>query len=130
MKKIVSNRVKVLIYTDPIEYSCRPEQPLGELPEGAIYAGIIDEHCQTKKSTGFAMINANTIVIFSEVDCDFEDLFSNVSHELGHLIEGGFKNNPPQKPRYDKKHEEKAMHYESFALHAYRLTTKIISHLK
>ena len=87
-----------------------------DVPKGA----ILDE-TQLPASAHFACVPENEIAIYVREDCSFTELLSTVAHELGHLIEGGFKKNPPEKDRYLKKHEEKAEHYEAFVLKAYKI---------
>lgn len=79
-------------------------------------------------STGFAMLEDKIIRLYVGPNPDFEDVLSTVSHELGHLIEGGFRKNPPDKRRWFNRHEAKAEHYEDFALDAYRLTKVNLGH--
>lgn len=114
--------IKINIYTDPMEFANCDEKPFGEIPDDYTFAGV-----QGGNSTGFASIDLNMISIYVGPNCEFKDLLSTTSHELGHLIEGGFKKNPPQKDRYFNKHEEKANHYENFVLDSYDLTNLIFS---
>lgn len=126
MKKITFNNYKIRIYTDPMEFANMPEKPFGEIPEGAIFFGIDDG----SKSTGFTTLEDKNIRFFVAKDCEFEDLLSTVGHELGHLVEGGFKKNPPDKTRYFNRHEQKAEHYENFVLDSYKLTNRIFCETK
>lgn len=118
MKKITYKGIKIKIYTNAMEFATMPEKPFGEIPEGATFSRI-SNNC---KSTGFTTLQDKTIRIFVDKGCEFKDLLSTVSHELGHLVEGGFKKNPPDKVRYAKRHERKAEHYELFALDALNVT--------
>jgi hypothetical protein len=126
MKKIAFKGIKVKVFFDPMEYANMPEKPFGDIPKGAIFSGISDGKKQSY-STGFTTIDDRIIRIVVLKDCPFLDLFSTVSHELGHLIEGGFRKNPPNKNRYFNRHEKKANHYEQFCVKAYTLTSKIFA---
>ena len=116
MKTFTLENTKVTLYTNVEEYIKDFYDP----PEGA----VLDTN-NLPETAGFACIETNEIWIYKSETCNFEELLSTVAHELGHLIEGGYKKNPPQKRRYDKKHELKAIHYEDFALKAYRIATTL-----
>ncbi len=122
MKKIQFKNKIIKIYTDPIKYCNCKDKPMGEIPKGAIFAGLNEGD-----STGFCNLNTNTITLYVGHNCTFIDLLSTISHELGHLIEGGFKNNPPQKNKYFDLHEQKAEHYENFVLDSFNLTSNIFN---
>lgn len=109
--------VTVNFYTNAQEYA----NDFFDMPDGA----EIDD-LYLPESAGFASIDDKEIWIYKRHDCTFEDLLSTVAHELGHLVEGGFKKNPPQTNRYDKKHELKAIHYENFTVKAYRIATELL----
>ena len=126
MIKFIFNKIKVKVYTDPMEFANMPEKPFGEIPNGAKFVGIEGDF----KSSGFTCLSDKVVRIYVDKKCPFEELLSTVSHELGHLIEGGFKKNPPDKNRYFNKHEEKAEHYENFTLNAYKLTCLIFKKIK
>jgi hypothetical protein len=126
MKKINFKGIEVRLFLEANQFAQLPEKPFGELPEGALFGGVVDDSGNRFCSTGFTVISQKRIYLFVDNDIfDFRDLLSTVSHELGHLIEGGFKKNPPQKRRYDSRHEAKADHYENFALDAYDLSKMI-----
>lgn len=116
MKQLQFNDIYVEVYTDAKEFTSK----YFDLPEGA----IVDE-TSVPDSAGFANITDKRIAIFVTEICSFEELLSTVAHELGHLIENGFKKNPPQKPRYDKRHEQKAEHYENFVINSYKIAMEI-----
>lgn len=116
MKTFTCKGIKICYYSDPQEYA----KKFVEIPEGA---EIAMEYLP--KSTGMAEIDTKTIHIFKGSCCDFDELLSTVAHELGHIVEGGYKKNPPQKPRYDNKHEDKANHYEQFVMLARSITKNI-----
>lgn len=116
MKKIQFKDISVQIYTDAVEYT----NDWFGLPEGA----VLDE-TSVPESAGMTNIAEREIAIYTTKLCSFQELLGTVSHELGHLIEGGFKKNPPQKPRYDKRHELKAEHYSAFVVDSYELSCKI-----
>lgn len=122
MQLITYNDIIIELYTDPIEFFNIKEKPLGEIPENWVFAGIVDG-----KSSGFCILEDKTIFILIEKNCPFEDLLATVSHELGHLVEGGFKKNPPNTQRYFKRHEEKAEHYENFVIDSFNITNKIFN---
>jgi len=123
MKEIKFQDKTIRIYSDPMEFVNMEKKPLGDIPEGAEFIGLDDG----SKSSGFVGLDDKIIRLYVGLGCEFIDLFSTVSHELGHLIEGGFKKNPPHK--YFNKHEAKAEHYENFALDCYMLTNLIIDQL-
>lgn len=114
----------VRLYTDAREFVDAPEKPFGDIP--AEWEPDASE-CQ---STGFTTLDDKIIRVFVSPDCPFDDLLSTCAHELGHLVEGGFRKNPPDKPRWFNRHEAKAEHYENFVLSAYRMAVSIwsISH--
>lgn len=116
MKQIQFKDISVKVYTNAVEYT----NDWFEMPKGA----ILDEN-SVPKSAGMADIEGKEIAIFTTKLCSFDDLLSTVAHELGHLVKNGFTKNPPQKPRYNKRHELKADHYESFAIDSYRLSHQI-----
>jgi hypothetical protein len=116
MKQIQFKDISVKIYTDAVEYT----NDWFGMPEGAIL-----DKSSVPESAGMADIIGKEIAIFTTKLCSFDDLLSTVAHELGHLVENGFKKNPPQKPRYEKRHELKAEHYESFTIDSYRLSRQI-----
>lgn len=113
MRTLMFNDIKVVLYDSKKQFI----KHFYDLPRGA----VLDES-QVPESTGFANLQDKEIYIFKNKGCSFEDLLETVSHELGHLIEGGFKKNPPDKQRYSKRHEEKAEHYENFVINSYKLT--------
>lgn len=127
MKTIEYHNIIIRIYTDPMEYALMDEKPFGEIPEGATFAGVVDLDDETKKTdtAGFVSLEDKTIRIYVDPKVNFDDLLETVSHEMGHLVEGGFKKNPPPTFFYAKKHEEKAKHYEKFVMDCYFLTRKI-----
>lgn len=106
--------IKISLYTDAEEYV----KDFFEIPDGAFL-----DTTNLPKSAGFACVEDNEIWIYKGSDCSFEELLSTVAHELGHLVEGGFKKNPPNKVRYNAKHELKAIHYENFVLKSYRIAS-------
>jgi Zn-dependent peptidase ImmA (M78 family) len=109
---------KVTLYTDAEEYA----KDFFDIPEGA----ILDTNNLTE-SAGFSSIDDDEIWIFKGKNCSFEELLSTVAHELGHLIEGGYKKNPPQIKRYDSRHELKAIHYENFVIKSHRIATVLFN---
>lgn len=116
---MISNKIgdiKVTLYTDANEYA----KEFFDIPDGA----VLDTE-NLPDSAGFSCIDDNEIWIYMGDDCSFEELLSTVSHELGHLVEGGFRKNPPQKRRYNKKHELKAEHYEHFVIKSYEISKLI-----
>jgi hypothetical protein len=120
-KKIVFNGQEIRIYRDAHAFANTREKPFGTIPKDA------ELELHNCSSTGYTMLEDRIIRVFVEKGCSFEDLLGTVSHEMGHLVEGGFKKNPPNKIRYFKRHEVKAEHYENFALNAYKLTNHILS---
>jgi hypothetical protein len=114
MHKVFLKGIEVSLYTDPQEYV----DAFIDVTDGAILN--LDN---IPMSAGISCIEDMEIAIFKREDCIFTELLSTVSHELGHLIEGGYKKNPPLNKRYDRQHEKKADHYEIFVMDAYYLTS-------
>jgi len=108
--------IKIFLYKKPLDYV----KKVLDIPKDA----VLDES-RLPESSGCACNSMNTIYLFKRDDCSFEDFLSTVSHELGHLVEGGFKKNPPEKERYNKKHEEKAEHYENFVMQSYYIAKEL-----
>lgn len=77
----------------------------------------------TTESMGFAIIEDKEIFIFIPIG-NQNCYKSTIAHEIGHIIEGGFKKNPT--PRMNKLHEKKAEHYEYY----FNLVTKIINYVE
>jgi hypothetical protein len=126
MHELKLDTVTVKIYIDPLEFCNSDGKPFGDIPENATFGGVIDEGTGNERHcTGYSILEDNTVYIFLDEHCDLAELLSVVAHELGHLIEGGFKKNPPNNSRYAKKHEEKANHYEKFTMNAYKLALEI-----
>jgi Zn-dependent peptidase ImmA (M78 family) len=111
----------VHFYTDVLEYV----HTFFVIPDNV----VVDTN-DIPESAGFASIDDNEIYIFASNNCSFSDLLSTVAHELGHLVEGGFKKNPPQKQRHYKTHEKKACHYEDFVVKSFRITNELMKHIK
>lgn len=79
---------------------------------------------------GFAEIENKIVWIFiPPFPTSYNDILLTVAHELGHIVENGFKKNPPQKQRYFHKHEQKAVHYENFVKDAIEITKLIYDEL-
>lgn len=116
MDKFKYKEITVEVYTDVSEFAEKLYAP----PEGA----ILDTE-SLPNDAGFSCITTNTIAIWKTKIASFDELLSTVSHEIGHLITGGFETNPPLDEKYDDLHEEKAEHYETFALDSYNIA-KII----
>lgn len=84
-----------------------------DLPENA----VLDEKELNELNgeiNGFACISDKTISLYIPDLTDFDEIETTIAHEVGHIIEGGFKKNPPDKARYNKRHEVKAKHYEDY----------------
>ncbi len=111
--------IRVGLYTNPEAFArkfyCVPE------------TAILDME-SLPDSAGFSEIEEKLIWIYVGKTCSFEELLSTVAHELGHLITGGFIENPPFEEEYDELHEVKAEHYEDFVLDSYKLA-KIIEEM-
>jgi hypothetical protein len=128
MKIIKYKNITIKLYQDPMEFANSDEKPFGNIIEGATFGGVVDIITGKKcKSTGFTTLDNKTIFLYVDPTCDFKDCLSTVSHEMGHIIEGGFKKNPPNSTRYNKRHEQKAEHYENFTMSCYNLTKRIIT---
>ena len=120
MRSFTYNELTICVYTDPYEWL----DEFYEIPEGVEYEVKIND---LPDSAGFAQIDDKHIFIFKKKDCDFEDMIATVSHEYGHIIEGGFTHNPPQEDEYDELHEQKAEFYEKFVSDCFKLTNYIFS---
>lgn len=116
MDKFIYKEVIVKVYTDVHEFAFT----FYALPEDA----VLDLQ-SLPNDAGFSCVETNTISIYKDDACKFDELLRTVSHEMGHLVTGGFKENPPQDEKYDDLHEEKAEHYESFTMDSYNIA-KII----
>ena len=89
---------------------------------GTTFYGMPDDVACTEEElkemngeiNGFACIADKTISLYVPDLTDLDEVETTIAHEVGHIIEGGFKKNPPDKPRYNKKHEVKANHYEDY----------------
>lgn len=111
---------KITIYTDPMDFFkefCEP------LPEGA-------EIVSAPSSAGMSNIQDKEIWIYAGEACEFHELLGLVAHEMGHIVTGGFVENPPETDGYDVMHEIKAHHYEQFAIDAYRVASFIYEWLE
>lgn len=129
MERFKFKGITIDVYRDPMEFAKMEEKPFGDIPEEYQFAGIVDIETGdigVSKSTGFTILDDRTIHFYIDPECTFEDLLETVAHELGHLVEGGFKKNPPQKRRYHRRHEEKAEHYECFVMDSFNLTKLIL----
>lgn len=78
----------------------------------------------TSKSMGFANIEDKEIWVYIPDNNPKEDYRLTIAHEIGHIIEGGFKRNPA--PRMAKLHEKKAEHYEEY----FKTVMEIINHVE
>ena len=110
MKRLnTDNHINVFILQDIEEWG----REFYGMPQGAELENKVELECEPM---GFSELESNTIWLFIPRNhVQFNDVFLTVAHELGHIITGGFKKNPPNKPRYAKRHEQKAEHYENFA---------------
>lgn len=104
----------VHVCTDIIEWA----KEFYDMPDGAILA---NEEEVSKKCMGFAQPDGKLIWIFIPDVYDLRDLKETIAHEVGHIVEGGFKKNPAA--RMLKLNELKANHYMDF----YMLVDKIVS---
>ena len=84
-------------------------------------AELVNEDEVNNKCMGFAQLNEKLVWVFVPKEYDLKDLKETIAHEIGHIINGGFKNNPA--PRMRNLHEKKADHYMNF----YLLVDKIVS---
>lgn len=78
----------------------------------------------TSTSMGFAYLQEKQIWVFIPTGNKPECYRSTIAHEVGHVIEGGFKKNPSA--RMIQLHEKKAEHYENY----YMLVSEIIEHVE
>ena len=118
MKNFNFNKIEIELCTDSNEWI---EEFYPDVPE---YCSV-----DIPMSAGFANIKDKTIYIFKRNDCTFEDLLETIAHELGHIVTGGFKCNPPSISWLywltDNIHENKAIHYEKFTMTAYNITKEL-----
>jgi len=91
------------------------------VPENTILDNIEE---LTSTSMGFSMIEEKEVWIFIPEGNEKECYRSTIAHEVGHIIEGGFKKNPA--PRMNMLHEKKAEHYEQY----FNLVMEIINHVE
>lgn len=101
------------ICTDIVEWA----KEFYDMPDGAILA---NEDEVSSECMGFSQLDDKLVWIFVPKEYDLKDLKETIAHEIGHIIEGGFKHNPA--PRMRNLHEKKANHYMNF----YLLTDEII----
>jgi hypothetical protein len=78
----------------------------------------------TSTSMGFSMLEEKEVWVYIPKGNMKECYRSTIAHEVGHIIEGGFKKNPA--PRMMKLHEKKAEHYEQY----FNLVMEIINHVE
>ena len=123
MKNFNFNKIEIELYTDSNEWI---KEFYPDVPE---YCNV-----DIPMSTGFANIKDKVVYIFKRDDCTFDDLLETVAHELGHIITGGFKYNPPSISWLywltDNIHEKKAQHYEEFAMTAYNIAKELFKSIK
>jgi hypothetical protein len=128
MKKALKyNGIKISVWTDAKKFFNMKGKPFGDMPKDTDYDSMVIEG---GFSSGFCTLKDKHIRFLVQANCPFDDLLSIVSYEMGHLIEGGYSKNPPEKSRYFNKHELKAEHYEKFVMDCYKLTLKIYTALK
>lgn len=131
MYSLTHNGIKLRLYTDWVEFFSLHNCPFDSEHYLSCKQELRNEKGQQCFSTGFAGLDDKIIRVLALPNCPFLCLFETISHELGHLIEGGFKKNPPiYDPKYNNKHEEKAEHYEKFAMNCYALTNKTLKKLE
>lgn len=115
MKSFCHEGIKVEIFESAKEWG----ETFYNLPDNA----VLDEKELKELNgeiNGFACLEDNTISLYVPM-IDDDELEETIAHEIGHLVEGGFKKNPPDKSRYNKRHELKANHYQDY----YKLVKKI-----
>ncbi len=76
------------------------------------YAELVDVEELTSVSMGFSVLEDKQLSVYIPNGNKKECYRSTIAHEVGHIIEGGFKHNPA--PRMLKLHEKKAEHYEQY----------------
>ena len=84
-----------------------------DMPENAVIEESFFKEFNNEIS-GFANIEDKIIHLFIYNKDDLIEIENTIAHEVGHIIEGGFKKSPPNKSRYDKRHELKANHYQDY----------------
>jgi hypothetical protein len=114
MKVLKEQDYTINVCTDIIEWA----KEFYDMPDGAILA---NEDEVNTECMGFAQIEDKEVWIFVPKEYNLKDLKETVAHEIGHIIDGGFKKNPAS--RMMKLHEVKADHYMNF----YLLVDKIVN---
>lgn len=115
------------IITDVGTFNRKRDNPFDKITTDYLINLDTKEKCY---STGYCMLNTNVVTLLILPNCQFMDLLETISHELGHLIIGGYTYNPPDVEQYYAEHEKKAEHYQNFVLDAYAVTLKVIDKLK
>ena len=110
MKEFKFKNINVGLSTDPESFS----RKFYDVPENA----VLDME-SLPDSAGFSEIETKQIWIYVGKTSSFKELLSTVAHELGHLITGGFIENPPFAEEFDELYELKAEHYEDFVVDSY-----------
>jgi hypothetical protein len=129
LKEFNHKDVTIRVYTDAYEYLTAEEAM--EIPEGAEFAGVWCEESQDwTNHGGFCTLDDKLIRLYIGEGTTFREILALVGHELGHIVEGGFKKNPPDKTRYSRRHEQKACHYEIFSIDVYDISMNVSDILK
>lgn len=116
MKTLKEQDYTIEIYTDIMEW-------LKEFYEFPDNAELLNEDKASNECMGFAQLNEKIISIFVPQKYSLTDLKETIAHEIGHIIEIKYPNNPEQIEVNDIIHEMKADHYMNF----YMLVDKIVS---
>ena len=117
MKILKEQDYTINICTDIIEWA----KEFYNMPDGA---ELVNEDEVSSECMGFAQIDEKLVWIFVPKEYDLRDLKETIAHEIGHVIDGGFKKNPA--PRMRNLHENKANHYMNFYLLVDKIVTDII----
>lgn len=72
----------------------------------------------------WASIDDKTVYVWMPPSSSLRDWVGILGHECGHIVTGGFADNPPEHEH--EKHEEKADHYEAFTLLVFDLASRIM----
>jgi hypothetical protein len=117
MKSFNHNCYKIDIYTNITEWA----KEFYGMSDDAILVNTEDVN---NDYMGFAELENKKISIFIPNNQNDLELSKVVAHEVGHIIEGGFKKNPAA--RMINLHERKAEHYENYFV----LVNDIINKIK
>ena len=106
--------IQITVCSDIMEYIKLDIKPLGEIPENSIPDSNND------LTHGICDVKNREIYFYINDGAEYDEILEVVSHELGHIVEGGFKNNPDGNDFEANK--EKANHYQDFVMTSHKIT--------